>query len=160
MRYTPKLYLESTIFNFYFLEKESQKKEDTRKLFEAIGKGKYIAYTSEYVINELALANPLKREMMKKLLENNVRNIIFFREEIDALAGAYVEKGIIPLKYLTDAKHIAAATVCNLDSVVSYNMGHIVKLKTIIGTGFANLHHGYRQIGLCTPKEVLEYDID
>jgi len=42
--------------------------------------------------------------------------------------------------------------------VISYNLGHIVKTKTMIGTGLANLREGYRQIGLSTPKEVLDYD--
>ena len=160
MKYIPKLYLESTIFNFYFLEKESQKREDTHKLFDAINTGKYTAFTSEYVRSELVLDSPTKYQKMKGLIDKYVTNIVSFNEVIDIFAEVYIEKGIIPLKYLADAKHIAAATLHGLDFVVSYNMGHVVKLKTMIGTGFANLHHGYRQIGLCTPKEIVEYDAD
>jgi hypothetical protein len=59
---------------------------------------------------------------------------------------------------MTDAQHIAAATINKLDFVVSFNLGHIVKPKTMIGTGFANLHHGYHQVGLCSPLEVIDYD--
>ena len=159
MRYIPKLYLESTIFNFYFLEKESQKMEDTHKLFEAIKKGKYKAFTSEYVISELALDDLSKFKRMKGLIEKYIHYIISFKKDVNFMAEVYIKKGIIPSKYSTDAKHIAAATVHNLDFVVSFNLGHIVKPKTMIGAGFANLHHGYRQIGLCTPREIIEYDI-
>ena len=74
------------------------------------------------------------------------------------MADIYVKKGIIPLKFRTDALHIATATVNKLDFVVSYNLGHIVKTKTMIGTGLVNLREGYRQIGLSTPTEVLDYD--
>lgn len=160
MSYAPKLYLETTIFNFYFLEKESQKVEATYKLFEAIGKGKYAAFTSDYVLKELARANPIKYRKMASLIEKYVNYVVFLKSDIDFLADVYVEKGIIPEKYITDARHIAVATVCDLDFVVSFNMGHIVKSKTMIGTGFANLRHGYRQVGLCSPREIIEYGFD
>ena len=67
-------------------------------------------------------------------------------------------KGIIPAKFQEDALHIATAVVNNLDFVLSFNYGHIVKTKTMIGVGLANLREGYCQIGLSTPTEVLEYD--
>ena len=35
---------------------------------------------------------------------------------------------------------------------------HEIYPKTMIGAGLANLHEGYRHIGLSTPTEVLEYD--
>jgi hypothetical protein len=38
-------------------------------------------------------------------------------------------------------------------------MGHIVKQKTMIGTGFINLRAGYKQIGLSSSMEVMEYDV-
>jgi len=64
----------------------------------------------------------------------------------------------ISTKSIKDALHISCAVVNNLDFVISYNQGHIIKTKTMIGTGLANLREGYRQIGLSTPTEVLEYD--
>jgi hypothetical protein len=71
----------------------------------------------------------------------------------------YVEKHIIPPKSRNDGLHIAVATVNNLDFVVSCNMGHIDKRKTMIGTGFINLRTGYKNIGICSTMEVIEYDI-
>jgi hypothetical protein len=76
---------------------------------------------------------------------------------VDPLADLYVVWNIIPVKYRTDAVHIATATVNGLDCVVSFDMGHIVKPKTMIGAGFINLYGGYRWIGLATPTEVIEY---
>ncbi|GHU46778.1 hypothetical protein FACS1894200_01050 [Spirochaetia bacterium] len=45
-----------------------------------------------------------------------------------------------------------------LDCVVSWNMGHIVKAKAMIGTGLINKREGYAQVCLATPREILEYD--
>ncbi|GHU50156.1 hypothetical protein FACS1894200_09470 [Spirochaetia bacterium] len=66
--------------------------------------------------------------------------------------------GIIPVKYYDDAVHIAATVVNELNCILSCNMGHITKQKTMIETGFANLREGYKWIGISTPMEVVSYD--
>ena len=50
--YKPKLYLETTIFNYYSYGKAQQKQHDTRALFERIKAGKYDVYTSDYAYDE------------------------------------------------------------------------------------------------------------
>ena len=42
-----KLYLETTVFNYYF-DEDREGHGDVLKLFEAISEGKYEAYTSLY----------------------------------------------------------------------------------------------------------------
>ena len=158
MKYIPKLFLETTVFNFYFEGKQGQKQKDAIRLFEQIAKGKYEAYTSETVIDELEDASKEKYEKMDTLLEKYFTRVIELSSEAERMADIFISKGIIPVKSKVDALHIATATVNSLDFVISYNFGHIVKIKTIIGTGLVNLHKGYRQIGLSSPTEVLEYD--
>jgi hypothetical protein len=55
-----KIYLETTIFNFYFAERGRQYFgktveycKETKQVFEAIKAGKFKPYTSEYVIAEI-----------------------------------------------------------------------------------------------------------
>ena len=157
MRCIPKLYFETTVFNFYFAQKESKKRQDTLKLFNAIGRKDYEVFTSEHVYDEIVKDTPEKYLKMKLLIDKYVNNILNFDQKVLNMADIYVKNGIIPVKYFRDAQHIAMATVNGLDFVVSFNMGHIVKVKTMIGTGFVNLVNGYRQIGLCTPTEVMDY---
>ena len=86
---------------------------------------------------------------------------MMFLEQSDAirtLAGMYVSEGIIPARHLTDALHIATATVNDLDVIVSYNSQHIVKRKTVIMTEAINLREGYKRIGIFSPTEVVESD--
>ena len=158
MKHLPKLFIETTVFNFLFEGKQGQKHKDATRLFDEISKGRYKAYTSQAVLRELEAAPEEKRERMMALYTKFIEDILKSSEEAEHLAKTYIEKRIIPEKYRTDALHIAIAAVNNLDFVVSFNQSHIVKTKTMIGAGFVNLRHGFKQIGLGTPMEVLEYD--
>ena len=158
MNNIPKLFIETTVFNFYLEGKQGKKQKDAMRLFEEIAKGKYEAYSSEEVLRELQKTTTDKYEQMLSLYGQYVKKTIAITAEADLIAKIYISKGIIPRKYLEDALHIAMATVNNLDFVISFNQGHIVKTKTMIGTGLVNLRQGFRQICLATPTEVLEYD--
>ena len=151
MKRCPKLFIETTVFNFYFEGKQGRKQQDARRLFEAINTGAYEAYTSEAVIEELKDASEEKFAQMKVLSNKYFQRPIKSSPEAEHLAEIYIAKGIIPDKFKEDALHIAIATTNNLDFVVSFNYGHIVKTKTMIGVGLTNLREGYRQIGLGTP---------
>ena len=155
---TPKIYLETTVFNFLFADDAPDKKADTVKLFEEIKEGKYLPYTSAYVLQEINAASaPKKTQMLDLIREHNV-NLIATSNEATKLASVYVKEGIIPQKYVTDALHIATATIDGLDFVVSYNFKHIVKRKTILMTGVVNLREGYKQVGIFSPTEVIDND--
>ena len=151
MKYTPKLFLETTVFNFYFEGKQGQKQTDTVRLFAEIARGRYEVYTSKKVIDEIMDASEEKAAKMKALSKKYIKRVIQPSPETERMADIYVKKGVIPLKFRDDALHIATAVVNKLDFVISYNLGHIVKTKTMIGTGLANLREGHRQIGLSTP---------
>ena len=154
----PKLFIETTVFNFYFEGKQGQKQKDAIRLFDEIAKGKYETYTSQEVLDELEAATKEKREQMLCLYRQYINKTIVATPEALLLAETYIKNRIIPEKYQDDALCVAIATANNLDFVISFNQGHIVKTKTMIGTGLANLRQGYKQIGLSTPTEVLEYD--
>jgi len=151
-----KIYLETTVFNFKFADDSPDKKQDTIKLFDEISHGKYIPYTSDYVLQELLKAEESKRTLMVNLIEQYKVRLLETDKNAESLADKYVSENIIPIKYRTDGIHIAMATVNDLYIIVSYNFQHIVKLKTIIGTESINLREGYKRIGIFSPTEVIE----
>jgi predicted nucleic acid-binding protein len=57
--------LETTLFNFY-VDEDRDAHTDTVKLFKEISQGKYEAYTSTYVTEELENAPEAKRDKMMK----------------------------------------------------------------------------------------------
>ena len=154
----PKIYLETSVFNFCFADDSPDKRIETLRLFEEIRQGKYEPYTSDYVVGELQEAPESKRRKMIDLITQYSMLVIPEDPEIQRLAKLYVAEEIIPEKYATDALHIAATTVNNLDYIVSYNFKHIVKVKTIRMTEIVNLREHYKRIGIYSPTEVIDYD--
>ena len=152
-----RLYIETTLFNFYF-DADRDAHADTIRLFKDIEEGKYEAFTSFYVINELEGAHVEKREKMIALIRQHNITVLSLNSEAEQLADVYIEQGIIPLKYRTDGVHIAVAALNDLDIIVSLNFQHIVKRKTKIGTGNINALNGYRAVEICTPMEVNEHE--
>ena len=154
-----KIYLETTLFNFYF-DKDREAHVDTIKLFGEIAAGKYEAFTSTYVTDELENAPPQKRDKMIGLITKYNISVLAPSDESMRMAILYVAEGIIPEKYLTDGLHIAVATVNDLDMIISMNFQHIVKRKTKIGTGSINALSGYRAVEIYSPMEVVENEND
>ena len=152
----PKVYIETSVFNFYFADDTPDKRIDTLRLFEEISQGKYEPYTSTFVIEELQRDSEPRRSQMLELLPSYGIVALPSNDEIRRLAGIYVSEGIIPVKYLADAIHIAATTVYDLDFIVSYNFKHIVKMKTITMTESVNLRERYKRIGIYSTTEVIE----
>ena len=63
----PRIYLETTLFNFY-LDKDRDAHADTVTLFNEVASGKYEAFTSTYVTDELEKAPEEKRNKMLSLI--------------------------------------------------------------------------------------------
>jgi predicted nucleic acid-binding protein len=153
----PKIYLETSVLNFVFADDSPDKKIDTIKLFKEIEEGRYIPFTSDYVMSEIDNTTDFhKRYEMNKLITENKAEVLPSTEETERLANEYVKEGIIPMKHRADALHIATATVNGLDMIISWNFQHIVKRKTIIMTESANLRNGYKKVDIYSPSEVIE----
>ena len=153
-----KVYLETTLFNFYLDTDRGDAHVDTVHLFEEIAAGKYEAYSSDYVIDELKRAPDEKREKMIGLLSEYGIKVLEPDNEASRLADLYVSGKVIPQKYRADGLHIAIAAVNGLDMVISMNFQHIVKHKTEKMTGAINILNGYRAVDIVSPMEVVEDD--
>jgi predicted nucleic acid-binding protein len=147
--------LETSVFNFYF-DKDRDGHDDTVRLFDAISAGMYEGYTSEYTEIELRRTSEPKRSDMLALIKKYNLTIFKIVDESERMADLYVQNGVIPFKYRTDAAHIAIASINGLDCVISFNYQHINKLKTKRMTENINLIEGYKGVTICTPMEVLE----
>ena len=152
----PTIYLETTIFNFPFVDDAPQYRADTLQLFEEIKAGKFLPFTSTYVTQELEAATDTQKEKRLRLIKEYKIEVIPASDEVKNLATAYIETGIIPPAYGTDAFHIAVATVKGLDFIVSLNFRHIVKRRTIEEAELINFREGYKRIGIYSPAEVIE----
>lgn len=153
-----KIYLETSVLNFYFADDARDKLEATRRLFEEIGNGKYLAFISMSVIREISNAPEEKQKMLMEMVRKFGIAVLEDDPEADRIADLYVKEGIIPSKYTLDGLHIALATINDMDIIVSWNFQHIVKRKTILMTGVVNHREGYKNIDIYSPEEVIDND--
>jgi len=153
----PKIYLETTVFNHYF-DTDREAHAATVALFHEIKRGKYEAYTSIYVTDELVRASEPKRSKMLSLIGLYGIQILDDNNEARHLADIYIREGIVPAKYYYDGLHIAIATANDLEYIFSLNFKHINKLKTKSLTGIVNIREGYRPVTIASPMEVMESD--
>lgn len=150
----PKIYLETTVFNYYF-DEDRNGHEDVVALFDRIKHGAYQAYTSGLVLYELRNAAEPKRGMMLALQDEFSIIELDVNDDIRALAREYIAQGAIPARYSFDALHIATASVHGMDAIISYNLTHINRDKTREVTAKVNLEKGHSLIKICGAREVL-----
>ena len=151
-----KLYLETSVWNFLFADDAPEKMKDTLLFFDRVaGNEDYELYISDLVIQEI---NDASQNIQEKLIskireldpEELARSI-----EVSELADKYADAKLIPVKAYRDLIHVAFATVNNMDFLISWNLAHIVKAKTIMGVNKINLSEGHREINIGTVLEVL-----
>lgn len=150
-----KLYLETSVPNFLFAEDAPEKMQITKKFFNS-EVGKHKCHISDLVIGEFDRAPEDKRDKLKATVSKYGLRLLKTTDECKELGRKYVRAGIIPKKYQPDALHISIAVVNRMDVIVSWNMQHIVKLKTIVGVNKINKKLDYPEILINTPEEVTE----
>lgn len=148
-----KLYLDTTIPNYLFADHYPDRKEITRLLVKAIRNGEYEGYISDVVFRELSEApEPLLSKMVAEVKDFPRLQSIDVGEE---LAQIYIKNEIFTLKYIDDARHVAIATLNNMDAVVSWNFGHLVNIQKILKVNAVNESKGYKHMEIVSPQEVI-----
>jgi len=145
-----KIYLDTSVIGGSF---DDEFKEYSIRLIESLKSDKITGVVSEITILELENAPDFVKkdfESYEKKLE-----VIIVTDEIKSLAESYIKEKIVTDKYFEDALHIACATVCQIDLLVSWNFKHIVNFNRIIQFNAVNLKNGYRTLQIFSPMEVL-----
>ncbi len=151
-----KYYLDTTVFNFVFADVDSEKKEITKKLFRDLSVIAEGIYISSEVIREISRAPEPRRSELEGLVRESNPLLLEVDIETEELAERYVKESIIPVKYRSDAIHIAVAVINGIEVIISWNFEHIVKLKTRLMVNGVNRLSGYHEIEICSPEEVVE----
>jgi hypothetical protein len=94
------------------------------------------------------------KKVLNKIPEDNIE-YVFLNEDSISLANAYLEDGVIAEGSLSDARHIAIATVERVDVLVSWNFKHIVNLNRIHLINSINLKLGYPILEIRSPLEMI-----
>ena len=156
------LYLETSIFGFYFDEEEKnvEKKEAVRKLLSQIKEGLMDGFISGLVIRELSKSpTRIAEEFFRIIKEHNIKEFETDEDEVQLLSEKYIHEGIIPVKVANDAIHVALATIGEFDVIVTLNCEHIANELKIRRFKIVNYNEGYtRELSIRTPMEVIQYE--
>jgi hypothetical protein len=159
VKHRPLLYLETSIFGFCFDQepRNALRREAVVALFEQIRLGTLDVATSPVTFEELdRTPEPLKSRLLPLL--DGIRRLTADKDEVEHLALAYLNERVIPERYAEDAEHVAYATVCKADVLVSLNLRHLANEWAERRVCAVNLREGYQALSIRTPEEVLEYE--
>jgi hypothetical protein len=84
--------------------------------------------------------------------------VIPITKEVITLRDAYLEHGIVTPNYIEDATHVAAASIAEVDIIVSWNFRHIVHFEKIRLYNAVNTLHNYPELEIRSPSEVIDYE--
>jgi len=117
----------------------------------------YTPVISELTFEELTFAPEAVKETLRQLVENDPE-IIEISEQALELAEIYLDRKILTPKYRDDARHIALASIANVDVLVSWNFKHIVHYDKIRLFNAVNIEQGLKMIDIYSPREVTNYE--
>jgi len=150
-----KLYLETSVGNFYYADDAPEKQAITRQFFHSLPNDKFELYISDAVLDEIEGASLAKKNQLLQLTDHYKPMLLDLNTSVHELANAYLLHQILPAKSGYDAQHIAAATVYQLDAIVSWNLRHIANLPRQQRVQQFNLSNNYtKPLQMITPIEV------
>lgn len=146
-----RLYLDTSVIGGYF---DKEFAEVTRKLFVEIAVGRFVGVISDLVARELQRAPTNVQALVKKDAGIEWE---FVEENAAAaeLARNYLEAKIVGPSFMADCMHVAMATVCDADLLVSWNFRHIVRYDHVRKFNAVNLSMGYGLLEIRSPREVV-----
>lgn len=152
---TLQLYLETSVWNFFFADDAPEKRDVTRLFFEQVQQGQYEIYLSEVVFREFSKASEEKQATLLHLVARVQPKELDVTEEVLRLAHHYLNEVALPKRAVDDAQHAALATVYEMDALISWNLKHLANLKRMEKINGVNLTYGYsKKIEIITPMEV------
>lgn len=148
-----RIYADTSVFGGVF-DEEFEWASNT--FFDAVRKVRFLLVTSELVREEIQAGPGSVQKLFHDILP--VAEIAEISAETLKLQQAYMDAGIVPKKYSTDALHVVLATTSQESLIVSWNFKHIVNFQKIPLYNAVNTLHGYREIAIYSPLEVVEYE--
>jgi len=126
--------------------------------FFAVYADRYDLFVSQIVLLEInRTPDPVYRNKLRKVINDHAIEVLpdIDADRIKKLADIYVKQGVIPATKMEDALHVAYATVCKMDILLSWNFKHLVNVNKEARILAVNAEEGYHHpLRLLSPLEV------
>src|SRR3989304_5606354 len=100
-----KLYMETSVWNFYFADDAPEKKEVTLQFFQKLENNEYDIYISQLVFDEIERASKEKRTLLTDLIEKFNPEELKITEKVLLLANKYITEFALPKRAIDDSTH-------------------------------------------------------
>jgi hypothetical protein len=146
-----RVYADTSVFGGCF---DVEFAEPSRRFFDEVRQGRIRLVFSDTTALELTKAPEEVRRVLIDLPPSVIERV-FVNAEVERLRDAYLAHGVVGSASQRDAEHIAAATIAEVDMIVSWNFKHIVHYDKISGYQGVNMLEGYDAIRIYSPLEVV-----
>jgi hypothetical protein len=119
--------------------------------------GAALVFISRAVLVEVEAAQPDYSDPILETMKTMKPDVLPITDEVEALARAYIDAGVLPERRETDATHVAVATCFQLDYLVSWNHRHMTRpLKRLQFESVNRLHSYLKTPLICNPFEACD----
>jgi len=150
---TIRVYADTSVFGGVF---DEEFERPSKAFFKTVRKAKFALVTSELVRQEIQAGPKRVQELFLDILP--VADIAEVTAETLKLQQAYIDARVLSEKHSPDALHVAVATLSQASLIVSWNFKDIVNFQKIPMYNAVNTLHGYKEIAIYSPLEVVEYE--
>jgi predicted nucleic acid-binding protein len=153
-----KLYIETSVWNQLEHTDRTDWRETAEHFFDTIKTGRYEAYISSVVIDEInATPNTVLQTKLVKHINDINPIMLEFDNEALTLTEQYIASefgGVTSRRVYNDCRHVAIATTNDLKHIVSFNCRHLVNDQRIDGFNAINIRNGYDlMVDISTPHK-------
>jgi len=151
-----RIYIDTSVVGGYF---DDEFEEATKMLFVRLEKREVIFVVSDLLDIELIKAPNHVKELLLNYPADFFERVELTDEAVK-LADSYVKEKVVGRTSIEDCRHIAMATLYEVDVLASWNFKHIVNLDRIKGYNSINLRQGYPMIEIRSPKDLVNYETE
>jgi predicted nucleic acid-binding protein len=149
------IYVETSVWSHAFAEDAPEKREETLRFLDRARAGVHELFISPVVFEEVSQAEEERANKILALIRDTAPRVLDLGQEAQRLARRFLEDGALPPSKADDARHVAVATIEELDILVSWNYKHLVNVRRREAiTRVAALCGYYKPLHIVTPPEV------
>jgi predicted nucleic acid-binding protein len=149
-----RLYIDTSVFGALFDDEDQDRVTLTTTVLRRMRNAPFEAFIGTPVLEEISIAPLNLRVALERQVKSLSPTLIEEGPVSLVLAEAYLAARLVPPSKRNDARHIALATVTDLDAIVSWNFRDMVNLRKKSIVHSVNAKFGYRLIDIVSPAEV------
>ncbi|MCL1885906.1 MAG: PIN domain-containing protein [Dehalococcoidia bacterium] len=155
-----KLYLDTSVISHLYAPDKPDWMAITLQLWEQIQAEEFDIVLSEIVFSELRKCREPKLSYVMSFLEKIPYTMVEPDDRTIEIAKKFIGFGVLTERDFNDCRHIASALMAGCDIIVSWNLNHMVNVKTIDGARAIAALEGFRDVLIYAPYVLIRRDFN